>query len=337
MQEFFNWELDEIISITDLGIVQDEVYDVGMTDTPHTFFANGILVHNSCFLSASDILNKVEKSTDKQLTFDEKVILTNKTASAVELYINNSFSNQMVSLHNANKHTFSIKQEYVSEAAFWVAKKRYGQKIITEKGVTISQLTNGKKTWKLDVKGLDIVRSNFAKSFRNFMSDILIKILDGKPKADIDLDVKTMRSQVHELPIIDIASPTGIKDINKYNLKHKQNEIFYARAKGTPIHVKSALNHNDIVTYNGLTDFRPLSDGDKIKWVYLKDNPYKIETIAFRGYDDPEVIMELVDKYIDREKTFESSLQKKLEAYYDAMNWGDVIVNDNVTEFFSFN
>ena len=47
-------------------------------------------------------------------------------------------------------------------------------------------MTNGAKEWKLDVKGMDVVRSNFPKAFREFMSGVLIDILNISEKKKID-------------------------------------------------------------------------------------------------------------------------------------------------------
>ena len=47
---------------------------------------------------------------------------------------------------------------------------------------------------------------------------------------------------------------------------------------------------------------------DKIKWIYLKDNPYKIEALAFLDYDMPDKIKEFLDRYANKEKVFESIL-----------------------------
>ena len=124
--------------------------------------------------------------------------------SVVEKYINDSFNDYAKHVHNSDEHFFSIKQEYVSESGLWIAKKRYAQKIITEKGVSISQLTNGKKEWKLDVKGMDVVRSNFPKAFREFMSGVLIDILNKADKKIIDDKVLAFREDMKTKPLFDI-------------------------------------------------------------------------------------------------------------------------------------
>ena len=66
------------------------------------------------------------------------------------------------------KHRFEIKKEYISKAGIWIAKKRYAQWIIAANGIPVD---------KLDVKGLDVVRSSFPKAFQDFMARVLRDIL----------------------------------------------------------------------------------------------------------------------------------------------------------------
>ena len=84
-------------------------------------------------------------------------------------YINKSynyFSSRFLNIRG--DHRFEIKQEMIAKSAFWVTKKRYGQWIINDGGLEVE---------KLDVKGLDIVRSSFPPAFRDFMTKVLKAIL----------------------------------------------------------------------------------------------------------------------------------------------------------------
>jgi len=50
---------DEIESVECLGESTEYVYDIGMYDTPHTFFANDILVHNSVYVDFGKIFESM--------------------------------------------------------------------------------------------------------------------------------------------------------------------------------------------------------------------------------------------------------------------------------------
>jgi hypothetical protein len=80
-----------------------------------------------------------------------------------------------------------------------------------------------------------------------------------------------------------------------------------------------------------------MKDGDKIKWVYLMQNPYGLDGLGFKGYEDSDQIMDLVKTYIDYDKIFERELLKKLEDFYGALGWGEVLSSQKTAEkFFSF-
>jgi hypothetical protein len=197
-------------------------------------------------------------------------------------------------------------------------------------------MTNGAKEWKLDVKGMDVVRSNFPKAFREFMSGILIDILNITEKKKIDDKVLAFREDMKQKPMFDIMFPTGVKELKKYKTKKEKGQMFGDRVKGTPVHAKSALNYNDLMDYYKITASQPILDGEKIKWTYLKQNPFGIESCAVKGFEDPNEIIKFITQYIDYEKIFTASLENKLGDFYSALNWGAIPKNDNMADFFSF-
>ena len=51
---------------------------------------------------------------------------------------------------------------------------------------------------------------------------------------------------------------------------------------------------------------------------------------------NPDKIVEIVEKYIDYDKIFKSSLENKLQDFYNALGYGKVPANDTLNDFFSF-
>ena len=74
---------------------------------------------------------------------------------------------------------------------------------------------------------------------------------------------------------------------------------------------------------------------DKVKWIYLKDNPYKIEALAFLDYDMPDKIKDFLDLYADRKKVFESILLNKLEGFFSDLGW-NLNLNPHIRALDSF-
>jgi hypothetical protein len=64
-----------------------------------------------------------------------------------------------------------------------------------------------------------------------------------------------------------------------------------------------------------------ITNASKIKWVYLKDNPYKIECLAFIDYDMPKKIEDFLAIYANRQKIFDSILLNKLEGFFSDMGY----------------
>ena len=108
----------------------------------------------------------VDVSDDDFMT--EKIL---ETAKVVQDFINKSYDLFAKKFLNCDEHRFDIKQECVAKSAFWVTKKRYGQWIINDDGFPCD---------KLDVKGLDIVRSNFPPAMRDLMTEVLQGVLSKR-------------------------------------------------------------------------------------------------------------------------------------------------------------
>jgi hypothetical protein len=281
---------------------------------------------DSVFFSAEPILNHRwpdwKEWDDNQIA--QKV---NEVAGESQDYINQFYNLLAKRFFNLDKHRLEIKKEFVSKAGIWLAKKRYAQWIISDNGVPVD---------KLDVKGLDVVRSSFPKAFRKFMSEVLIDILRDRGEDYLSDKVNEFKDTLPNLDVVDIAKNSSVKNLTKYLPKKK--ETMFTFKSGTPAHVKAAISFNQLLTHFDCPyKYQPLRDGEKIKWVYLRNNPFGLESLAFRGDDDPEDIMEMVRTYVDHDKIFERELKNKLQDFFTALGFGDVINSKNkAEEFFSF-
>ena len=73
---------------------------------------------------------------------------------------------------------------------------------------------------------------------------------------------------------------------------------------------------------------------EKIKWSYLKDNPLRINSLGFKGYEDPPEIVDYIKQYIDYEKLFERALKKKISMFYEALDWSFPVEKEYTLERF---
>lgn len=258
--------------------------------------------------------------TDEQFMIDR----TNEIASEIQTRVNNMYDIYADRFHNTKTHRWQIKQEYIAKSGLWIAKKRYAQWVIFKEG---------KPTNKIDIKGMDVVRSSFPTDFKTIMKETLWYILKKRTKTDTTDLIMDFKSKIKSSDVLNVMKNSSVKDITKYT---RGRQPLTGYLSGTPAHVKAAINYNDLLSKYDIKTTRPIIDGEKIKWAYLADNPYGFDTIAVRGYEDPEVIIDFLSKYIDRSKIFERELKGKIDDLYSALGWGALPENNNLNKFFNF-
>ena len=234
-------------------------------------------------------------------------------ANEIQDFLNKGYDFFGKKFCNLDNHRFNIKQEVIAKSGLFVTKKRYGLKIIND---------NGRKVNKLSVKGLDTVRSSFPIAMREMLGKLLEDILMDVPKKELDKYVVNFRNSMKLMDFNKIATPISVKGISKY--RKQESVIFKSHHLGAPIHVKSALYYNDFLKYHKLEKkYSSISNGDKIKWIYLKQNPLGLNTIAYKGYEDPPEVLEFIRQYINHEKIYKQALHKKIMMLYSSMNWSE--------------
>ena len=251
----------------------------------------------------------------------------NEIATEVQVYLNNSYNYFAKKFCNLDIHRFEIKQEIVAKAGLFIVKKRYGMKIISDNGVQVN---------KTLVKGLDTVRSNFAPSFRKLLADVLDDILMSVPKDKIDHRILRFKKNMKYNPLDEISSPTGVKGIWKYLQRNDESTtVFSETKKGCPVHVKAAIAHNDLVRhFKQDNKYGFINNGDKIRWVYLKNNPLGLKVVAYKGYEDPPEIMQFIRDTMDIDKIYDQAMTKKIKMFYDSLNWGKPVDKEQTIERF---
>ena len=231
---------------------------------------------------------------------------------------------------NVPIHRFEMKTECIIRSAYFRATRRYAQWITKKEGVVKNEL---------DIKGLEFMKANFPPIFGKFFNKILELALKGTKQSEIDKMLLDFREHImsKDLDITILGNPTSVKTLNDYVERlPRPGEMFSLIKPKAPAPVKAAIKYNDLLTFWGLDkQHSRITQGDKVKWIYLKDNPYKIEALAFLDFDMPEKIRTLLDDYADKHKSFESILESKLEGFYHDLGW-KLNLNPYRNMFFSF-
>jgi len=252
-----------------------------------------------------------ENLSDKEK--DSKLELVSK---AYEKIINKDYDRLARETFNITNHRLEMKTECVIRSAYFRATRRYAQWITKQEGIE-------KET--LDIKGLEFMKANFPPILGDFFNNILQQVLKGEKKSNIIDQIKEFKKQIigGKIPLAKLGNPTAVKKLQKYQgTKARAGEMFTEILKGAPAPVRAAIRYNDLLRLWQLDRKHNLiTMADKVKWIYLKDNPYKIEALAFFDYDIPEKIQDFLNAYADRQKVFDSILLNKLEGFFSDLQW----------------
>jgi len=287
---------------------------------------------DSLFIQVKDLILQRDPELASG-TQDEIVKAVLKVATEIQKLANDNLHQLVQELFNVKypdePHYFELKQEVVLDRGYFAGKRRYAMHIVNKEGVP---------TDELDMKGLDLMKSNFPPLFRKFGEHILNEIMFGTSKASIDKQVLEFRESLRTVGWEQILKPTGLKKMKEYLAAPPgAGEIFSKLGLKCPINTKAAIYYNDLLRFKKLDKTYPTFQiGDKMYIGYLKENPYRIDVIGFNGYNDPPEIMEFIEKYIDRDGLFDSVMKNKLEGIYQDLKWGMPVFNKKINKFFTF-
>ena len=162
---------------------------------------------DSLYMELTDLLKHRHPDldyNDREEKIQRLLVLTEE----LQTVANNNLNSITQDLFNmTGKHHFVLKQEVIAEKAYWSGKRRYAMYIVNKEGVEIEEL---------EMKGLDIMKSNFPPYFRNFGEGLIKNILFSKPKEDIDKDVMEFKNSMQTVEWIKLLKPTGLKKMGEY-------------------------------------------------------------------------------------------------------------------------
>jgi DNA polymerase elongation subunit (family B) len=256
---------------------------------------------DSIYVNFGPLVEKVLKDkTDQEIVraLDEFV------EAKIQPYIDNCYQ-ELADMMNAREQKMKMKRETIANKGIWKAKKMYILNAWNVEGVQYDKP-------QLKIQGIEAVRSSTPAICRVAIKKGL-ELIMNKDEIDLQRFVLEFKNEYYSLPFEQIASPSGIKGIEKYR---SSSSIFI---DGTPMHVKAALMFNQLIKKNGLKNIEPIKNGDKIKVVYLKTpNPIHNNAIA-----SPDVLPHEfgLDKYIDREKKFFKTFLDPLNNITNTIGW----------------
>jgi DNA polymerase elongation subunit (family B) len=282
---------------------------------------------DSLFIGLRPVLEHM-KSQGIEINDTNKNEIILKLANQIQEESNANLNNISKNLFNIkpNTHYFQLKQEVICDGVLTTGKRRYAMYVTNKEGVPVEEL---------DMKGLELMKSNMNKLFKKFGEDLIKNVLFGKPKSEIDKLIIDFYKSLKTIDIKQLGKPTGVKQINSYKISSNSGKIFSNFATKAPANTKAAIRYNDLLKFKKLDKkYESIIEGDKIFIINLKPNQYNIDTIGLPNAQVPKEIEEFVKIYIDIEEIFESLLLNKLKELYSDLKWKFPSLNPVADKFF---
>ena len=257
---------------------------------------------DSIYIKLDSIVNKIfkDKSDNKKIV----KVLDRFCEEKLQPYIDKSFS-RLAEYVKAYDQKMFMKREVIANKGIWTAKKRYILNVFNEEGLDL-------KEPKLKIMGIEAVKSSTPAPCRVKIKEALKVIMNKDETALIDF-IENFRSHFKKLSPEDIAYPRSCNNLKKYS---SSKDIYQ---KSTPIHVKGALIYNNMLKKNKLRKYEVIQDGDKIKFITLKEpNPIREHVISFSSKLPKEFNLH---NYIDYDEMFTKSFLEPLRFIVNAIGW----------------
>lgn len=259
------------------------------SDTDSTYITLNSLVKTWRESSKSNIVERIDTTCSKVI---EPVI--NRACEELGQYL------------SVYTQKIKFKREVIADRGIWIAKKRYALNVHNAEGVAYDPP-------KLKVMGMEIVRSSTPAPVRKALKEA-VTIALTKDEDSIREFVTNIETKWSKLDPEEIAFPRSVNGLREYG---DSNSIF---RKGTPIHVRGALIYNHVINSKNLgRQYQPIQEGDKIKFLYLKEpNILGTHVISFNSQLPVEFD---IHRYVDYDKMFEKSFIEPLNSLLSCIGW----------------
>lgn len=270
-------------------------------DTDSLFVKLGQWVEDQGFSKEWDILSD-----------EDKIEWIKVISATMEKYIDHRiFEETQLIDYNSQVTDFKIafKQEIIAKTALFIKKKKYAYWLLNDEGVPTNEV---------QVTGLEIVRSESAEAIRPRLKSIMEMIMKLAPDDDIGATLREYKKELNKLTPEDLAANIGVNNIKKYLGTG-------VPIKGTPWHVKGVHSYRLLLKVLDLKDkYEDIHEGLKAKVVYVKKNPYNIETITFTEW--PKEFDDIVQ--FDKETMIDKFFVKKVRSLLNPIEKEAIIDSD---------
>jgi len=259
---------------------------------------------DSLYISIKPVLDKLNT------TLMENSAVTSTTYGVIDeinKHINTEVEKIMRRDLNSLDPRIFFKRESIIDKGLFLEKKRYVAHVVDEKGIVMDK-------WKY--VGVEVVRTAMPKQIKPHVKNIIETMLSTQSRTKTNAILNYVYDEFKKLKPEDLCFVVGVRGIEKY----KDRFSNFNAPKGTPIHVKSAINYNILLKRLNIADkYEEIQSGDKIRWMYISTpNKFGISTIAYKYYYPREFVELFKPNY---ELMFEKMIFSVVERFYNAVKW----------------
>ncbi len=297
--------------------------------------------------------NLRELYKDFELTKDSAIQLYDAVAEEA----NASFNEFLLTGFNVNPDFAVIKagREIVAAKALFIKKKRYAALVYDEEG---TRKDKGNSPGKIKAMGLDLKRSDTPKYVQQFLERILQDVLVGATEEEVIQNIKKFKEEFRNMPAWEKGTPKKVNSLtdytNRYNNAGNPDELLelqsmLLRAKNErekkkiekdiertkkvtiPGHVMASIEYNKLRKIHNDNFSVPIQDGAKIIVCKLKQNPMRINSVAYpidEQHNLPKWFKELP---FDDDLMEETIVDKKVENLLSVLGWDLSRAKNNTT------
>jgi len=239
-------------------------------------------------------------------------------------HVNDSFPGYMKDRHNVLEDRGVIikaGRELVARTGLFITKKRYAVLIYDLEGNRLDQDSN---TGKVKAMGLDLKRSDTPAFMQDFLTSLLLDVLNGALEHEAVEKVKEFRKAFAERPGWEKGTPKRVNNLTKFwEAEHPYNPKTGSREfkkTNMPGHVRAGLNWNTLKKMNGDKYSMPVVDGAKTIVCKLRPNLMGFTSVSYPIDENhlPEWFKELP---FDHDAMQSTIIDNKISNLIGVLNW----------------
>jgi DNA polymerase elongation subunit (family B) len=208
---------------------------------------------------------------------------------------------------NSIDSRYFFKREKICDVAVLQKKKYYILHILDSEGI---------KTNKFMYKGLEVAKSILSKEVKNLIKSIIESAIISKDRKIANRLFQEGYEKYIEMSPELIASRKKVNNYEKYENGMSPDGSFQ---KGTPNHVKSAVNYNKLIEKLNIKDrYHLITSGEKIKTLYCEKNSLNFDTVAFLN-DFPKEFFQYIKP--DYRKMFQKNVIPPISRVFQIIGW----------------